>query len=80
VADGPFSLAVSTAFTNKSYGRMPELAPSTPRASCTAPLLFKGAGVEHDDLNVNDIGTPDDAVVIPIAEVRAASCSVMVMN
>jgi hypothetical protein len=30
---------------------MPELSPSTPRASCTA-----GAGVEHDDLNVNDIG------------------------
>jgi hypothetical protein len=30
---------------------MPELSPTTPRASCTA-----GAGVEHDDLNVNDIG------------------------
>jgi len=37
-----------------------------------SPSPLHGYDVEYDDLNVNDIGTPDDAVVIPIAEVRAA--------
>jgi hypothetical protein len=34
-------------------------------------LLFHGAGVEHGDLDVHDIGAPGDAVGIAIAEVRS---------
>jgi len=33
-------------------------------------LLFHGAGVEHSDLDVHDIGASGDAVGIAIAEVR----------
>src|SRR5205085_12680538 len=33
-------------------------------------LLFHGAGVEYGDLDVHDIGAPDDAVGITVAEVR----------
>ena len=34
-------------------------------------LLFQGAGVEHGDLDVHDVGAPCDAVGIAIAEVRS---------
>ena len=33
-------------------------------------LLSKGAGLEHDDLDGNDIGAAGDAVGIPVTEVR----------
>ena len=33
-------------------------------------LLFQGAGIEHGDLDVHEIGAPGDAVGITVAEVR----------
>jgi hypothetical protein len=34
-------------------------------------LLLQGAGVEHGDLDIHDVGAPGDAVGIAIAEVRS---------
>jgi hypothetical protein len=42
-------------------------------------LLFRGAGVEHNDLDVDGIRAAGDAIGIAIAKVRGV-CSLIVMN
>ena len=52
-------------------GRMPGSSPSNSTSRPYSPFFCrKGAGVEHDDLDVNDIGAAGDAVGIPVTEVR----------